>query len=197
MDFQSGELYHIYNKGQEGTKLFYTEENYHYFLQKLKKELMPYCDILAYSLMPNHYQVLIRVKEGKDFHETTVLMLQDQKGHPLSRKIGSLQSSYTQAINKQFGLKGSLFLHSAKSKLLKDHAEVCFYYLHQGPVKAKLCEKLEDWSFTSFRDYYGLRNDNFISRDLAYSLLKIPKDKIKFHNQSMAVIRDGVLENIF
>lgn len=197
MNFQSGELFHIYNKGQEGTKLFYTEENYHYFLQKLKTELTPFCDILAYCLMPNHYHVLIRIKEGKDFEFSSTLYTQDQKSQPLSRKIGSLQSSYTQAINKQFGLKGSLFSQGAKIKILKNHADICFYYLHQSPVKAKLCDKLEDWSFTSFRDYYGLRNDNFISRDLAYRLLNIPKDRIKFHNQSMAVIRDGVLENIF
>lgn len=199
MDFLAGELYHIYNKGQNGVQLFYSEDNYPFFLNKLKTELLPYTDILAYCLMPNHYQILVRVKECQEVKvdDREQLTEQEIKKHPLSRKIGSLQSSYTQSINKQQQLKGALFQQGAKAKKLNEHAITCFHYIHQNPVRAKLCEQPQDWEYSSFRDYLGLRSEAYINKEMAYGLLKVPKDKIKLHSQTMLVIRDGQLENIF
>ena len=164
MEFLPGELYHVYNRGNNSQKIFYTNSNYIFFLQKVRKELTPFCEILAYCLMPNHYHFLIFVKPIE--LEKNVIM------HPLSRKIGTLQSSYCQAINLQENKKGSLFQQKAKSKHLGNYGFTCFHYIHQNPVKAKLCNKMEDWEFSSFQDYYALREGRLPNKQLSYDLLE-------------------------
>ena len=41
---QEGKFYHIYNRGNNRETLFYTEENYKYFLKKYDKYLSEYID---------------------------------------------------------------------------------------------------------------------------------------------------------
>ena len=61
-----GKFYHIYNRGNNRETLFYTEANYKYFLKKYDKYLSEYIDTYAYCLLPNHFHLLISVKELKD-----------------------------------------------------------------------------------------------------------------------------------
>jgi REP element-mobilizing transposase RayT len=55
MEFFENELYHIYNRGNNKQKIFFTPENYLYFMKKVRIFLLSCCDILAYCLMPNHF----------------------------------------------------------------------------------------------------------------------------------------------
>ena len=43
----------------------------------------------------------------------------------------------------------------------------CFHYIHQNPLKAGIVKKLEDWEYSSFKDYAGLRNGTLIRKELA------------------------------
>lgn len=47
-------IYHIYNQGNNHRKIFFSQENYLFFLEKIKTYITPYADILAWCLMPNH-----------------------------------------------------------------------------------------------------------------------------------------------
>ena len=51
MEFLANELYHIYNRGNNKQIIFFRPENYLYFLEKVRRYLLPYCDLLAYSLL--------------------------------------------------------------------------------------------------------------------------------------------------
>lgn len=185
MRFVAGELYHIYNRGNNRQKIFFGRDNYLFFLKKMKKELIEFADILAYCLMPNHYHLLIHVKD-----ETTAVN-NDQISGKLSRKLGTLQSSYTQAINKRLNRTGSLFQQKAKSKHLEEYALVCFHYIHQNPVAAGLCNTLESWEFSSFRDYSGLRDRGLVNKNLGYRLIGIPENMDQFYKESLGVINSG------
>ena len=68
---QEGKYYHIYNRGNNRETLFYTEANYKYFLKKYDKYLSEYVDTYAYCLLPNHFHLLISVKELKDTPQET------------------------------------------------------------------------------------------------------------------------------
>ncbi|MEL6538375.1 MAG: hypothetical protein AAFQ98_23340, partial [Bacteroidota bacterium] len=59
--------------------------------------------------MPNHFHFLLIPKNGGD-----------EKSHPLSRKIGTLLSSYTQALNLSRERTGSLFQQKTKGKYLSE-----------------------------------------------------------------------------
>lgn len=136
MKFYSPQLYHIYNQGNNQRKIFYNEENYIFFLWKMRAHLLPFGDLVAYCLMPNHYHWLFYLKKVKversSFREH-ILKINLQRFNRIDPKkeiitsspkesvlfnneIGKLQSSYTRAINKEMGWTGSLFRKNFKAK---------------------------------------------------------------------------------
>ena len=121
---------------------------------------------------------------------------------PLNRSIAILLSSYTRAINKQERRTGSLFQQKTKAKSLTGSADpgypfVCFHYIHQNPLRAKLVKQLEDWEFSSFRDYAGLRNGTLTNKALASQLIDIPNRAEAFYDQSYQVMGDDKVAGIF
>ncbi|WP_430932443.1 transposase [Saccharicrinis sp. 156] len=61
MDFQTGHLYHIYNQGNNKNNIFFNRDNYRFFLKKIATNILPFCDILAWCLMPNHFHLMVLV----------------------------------------------------------------------------------------------------------------------------------------
>jgi putative transposase len=149
------EIYHVYNQGNNKERIFFQERNYNYFLSLTEKFILPYCDILAYCLMPNHFHFLIHCDD------TSVKKIK-QGGNEitqLSNGFRKLQLSYAQAINKQENRTGSLFRQNSKAKLISDelHAISCFHYIHQNPLRAGLVTSLSDWQHSSFQEYLHMK----------------------------------------
>ncbi|MFQ6057361.1 MAG: transposase [Anaerolineae bacterium] len=71
-----------------------------------------------------------------------------------------LSVSYTKAINKRYQRVGALFqgpfqaVHVDRNEYLLHLSR----YIHLNPVTAELVERPEDWEFSSYREYVGLRN---------------------------------------
>ncbi len=59
-----GQYYHIYNCGINGVNLFREEMNYNHFLKLYDKYIEPVAETYAWCLMPNHFHLLVRVKEN-------------------------------------------------------------------------------------------------------------------------------------
>ena len=117
----------------------------------------------------------------------------------LSEGIRHLLSSYTQAINKQNSIIGSLFQQNTKAKIIPRDSNMydllCFHYIHQNPMKAKLVVKMEDWEFSSFKDYCGLRNETLCNKELAIQLLDI--NMKTFYEDSYKIINNDGINRIF
>ena len=192
MKFLPDTFYHIFNRGNNKHKIFFHEKNYQFFLRKIEEYLTPNCQIIAYCLMPNHFHLLIYVENVKN--------LPSGKMRILERKIGTLQSSYTRAINIQEKRTGALF--QAKCKVLQtsaEHALTCFNYIHQNPLKAGLCRSLEAWSYSSFNEYLDSETypKSICTRDVAYSMLGIARLKEPFYMQSSKGIIEKNIIDIF
>jgi len=175
MKFSPNTFYHIFNRGNNKQKIFFHEKNYQFFLRKIVECLCPNCQIIAYCLMPNHFHLLIYVEDVKN--------LPSGKMQILERKIGTLQSSYTRAINIQEKRTGSLFQPKRKAlEISTQHAAACFHYIHQNPLKAWLCRSLDAWPYSSFNEYSdsGTFTKAICTREVAYNLLGIPKLKESF-----------------
>ena len=142
MFFVQGEFYHLYNRGNNKQIIFFSEKNYIFFLAKVKDQLLPYSEIIAYCLMPNHFHFLLQPTENGLKERNT---FGGKSMQELAYRIGILLSSYSQAINKQNKTTGSLFQQKTKAKILSEisngsrisYFEQCFHYIHQNPVKAK------------------------------------------------------------
>ena len=61
MIFETGDLYHIYNQGNNKQRIFFSRENYLYFLTKINQHILPHADVLAWCLMPNHFHLMVYV----------------------------------------------------------------------------------------------------------------------------------------
>ena len=103
MQFQENKLYHIYNQGNNNQKIFFKRKNYLYFLRKIKTYVLPYADIIAWCLMPNHFHLMLRVREtsigveqsgSEGFTQSKTLAQRT-----FNQSIGILLRSYTRAIN--------------------------------------------------------------------------------------------------
>lgn len=194
MEFLENELYHIYNRGNNKQRIFFNPENYLYFLKKVRTYIFPHCDILAFCLMPNHFHFLINA----DRRSIATKTIAGKEKNVLSEGIRNLLSSYTQGINKQNDTSGSLFQQNTKAKLLSKGSNLydllCFHYIHQNPMKAKLVRKMEEWEYSSFKDYNGLRNGTLCNKELAVKLLDLNINS--FYSDSYRIINDTDLKNI-
>src|SRR5690606_29318195 len=150
MHFETGEQYHIYNRGNNQQQIFFNNDNYLFFLQKLNKQIKPNCDLLCWCLMPNHFHLIIN---ANDTSCITRKAFGNNYIQELSYQIGKLIGSYSQAINKQNNSGGSLFQQRTKAKHLTspdnrkygDYLTNVMHYCHQNAWKAGLVKKIEDW----------------------------------------------------
>lgn len=195
MNFSEHGLYHIYNRGNNKQKIFFKSDNYLYFLAKVRKFILPHCDILAYCLMPNHFHFLI----AADKRTTFVKTIAGQERNVLTEGIRNMLSSYTLAINKQNKSSGSLFQQNTKAKPIVEGSVnydlICFHYIHQNPLEARLAVKLEEWEYSSFKDYCGQRNGTLCNKELAIKLLDL--DMKNFYSDTYKIIGDDDVKNLF
>ncbi|MFO7799197.1 MAG: hypothetical protein R6V22_05460 [Rhodohalobacter sp.] len=204
MNYEPGEIYHIYNQGNNQQKLFFNRDNYLFFINKMRVYLTDHCDILAWCLMPNHFHWLVKVKDHDIKHNTDSMdtPLYDSVP-PLNRSLSVLLSSYTKAINKSQSRSGSLFRSKTKAKKLNSdkskhdkHPLICFLYIHQNPLRAGLVSQLNDWEFSSYRDFAGLRNGTLCNTNLAIELLNLPQNKREFVSFSEQTIPDEFVKKL-
>jgi hypothetical protein len=99
-------------------------------------------------------------------------------------------SSYTRAIQKQEFKSGSLFQQRTKFKCADDYLTSAFHYIHQNPYRAGLVNKIEDYAWSSMKEYVGLVNQNLCRKDIAFQFINIDKDR--FLIDSYGVIPDDV-----
>lgn len=191
MNFDLNKLYHLYNRGNNRQKIFFNRDNYIFFLKKIRTHLFPHCNLFAYCLMPNHFHLLIQANEKS-------LELDKNDKSIFSGGLRTLLSSYTRAINIQEKRTGSLFTQNTHVKSLDsndDYGLTCFNYIHQNPYSAKLVDKIEDWEFSSFKDYAGRRNGTLCNQIEAQKYLTM--DFENFYQQSYQMIAEDKLKSIF
>ena len=149
------------------------------------------CSVIAYCLMPNHYHLLVYVSDKNE----ALTLIQNQQS--LVRKIGTVQSSYSQGINKQQKRTGSLFQQKSKSKVLEtnDYARTCIHYIHQNPMRAGLVIKMEEWKYSSFNAYHK-NIEGICNLKLARELIDITEESERFYKESYEMIQESDAKKI-
>lgn len=165
-EFRASEYYHVYTRGNNRQVIFFEQENYVYFLRQLREcGVTDAADIVAYCLMPNHYHLLLHLKVDD-----------------ISRPMQRFGLSYTKSVNIRYKRVGSLFQGRFKA-IHVDREEYLLHlsrYIHLNPVVAKLVRRPEDWKFSSYLEYIGLRPGKLPSPNVVLSQFSSPDAYRKF-----------------
>jgi putative transposase len=152
----SGEYYHVYNRGNNRQDIFFERANYGFFLRQLRKYLIgpvtaPWVTVVAYCLMPNHFHLLVRLHNEL-----------------FSRRMQHHSISYTRAINERYRRVGALYQGQFRAILVdsNDYLLHLSRYIHLNPVAAHLVRQPEDWEFSSYREYIGLRQGTLVDSSI-------------------------------
>lgn len=174
--FVQGHDYHIYNRGANRGLIFREEANYTYLLDLIGKVLDDLdVSILAYCLMPNHYHFLLR-----------------QNGEQsISAFMQRVFNAYTKAFNKRYNRSGTLFEGPFKAIHVDSDAYLIHLcrYIHRNPIDTEppLVARLEDWPFSNYPEWMGLRSGKMVDRTVVESLLSSVRDYEVFVREAMPV----------
>jgi len=146
---QYGEYYHIYNRGNNRELLFREDRNYPYFMKLYRKYIAPIAETFCYCLLPNHFHILVRIRDFEDCKEDW----QSYSHIYPSRAFSKLFSTYTKAFNKSYNRTGSLFEKPFKRKLIEDdrYFTSLVVYIHRNPQRHGYVSNFKDWSHSSYK----------------------------------------------
>ncbi|MBI2055776.1 MAG: transposase [Candidatus Sungbacteria bacterium] len=187
-NFVAGEIYHVINRGVDKRKLFLNDKDYLRFIHDLfefndtepadnvnyffgknpvfakdvitkkqkSRELL--VEILAFSLMPNHYHLLLRPR----FDDGIV------------RFMKKLNMGYSLYFNEKYVRSGALFQGRYKSILVTNERHFIYlpYYIHLNPLDLaapewrdhklknhqEAIQFLDSYRWSSHLDYAGKKN---------------------------------------
>jgi REP element-mobilizing transposase RayT len=176
MNFLPDNIYHVYNQGNNKKQIFYSRQEYIGFLHLTRAHILPKAEIIAYCLMPNHFHFMVYADQRCLNSVKQGFLIID----PITNGMRKLLSGYTKIQNQKKLQSGSIFRPKTKAKCLtelslvlheplavKDYYTNCFLYIHQNPVKSGLVAHAEEWEYSSYRDYAGLRNGTMCTKILA------------------------------
>ncbi len=175
---QAETFYHIYNRANGNEQLFYSAENYRYFLQQFKKYIVPVADIYAYCLLVNHFHFVLKIKsesavrgqynikDGQSFGKFKTFQKM------ISKQFSNLFSSYTQAFNKMYGRTGSLFSPNFKRKELTsdNYLRNLIIYINTNPNHHGVAD-YSNYRFSSYKDVVE-GHDSFLKQAEIISLFE-------------------------
>ncbi|MBU4312008.1 MAG: transposase [Candidatus Omnitrophica bacterium] len=146
--------YHITSRGNQKQKVFIEDEDFKYYLAKLRKYKHKYGFLLyADCLMPNHPHLLGEIKNPKD----------------LSHFMHDLTRSYTSYFNDKYKKVGHLWQGRFQSRIVTkdDYLIDCINYIELNPVRAGLVKSPMDWPYSSYRErVLGVNKEYAILDDL-------------------------------
>ncbi len=157
-----GAFYHVITRGNQRQKIFKTTTDYEKYLELVVFYKQRYHFLLyAYVLMNNHVHMLIETREI-----------------PLSKILQGINQSYTIYFNRKYRTVGHLFQGRYKAILCDrdEYLMTLVKYIHLNPVRANICAKADDYSWSSH--YYYTRKDqkkDLIDTDLVLRMFSEKK----------------------
>jgi putative transposase len=157
-------IYHIMLRGANRQEIFHDDEDCLNFLDLIHKyKLITEMEIYSWCLMSNHVHLLL--KEGNEDVSTTM------------KRIGVIYVSY---YNWKYRTTGHLFQDRFKSESIENirYLLTVVRYIHQNPVKAGMVKLVDEWRWSSCRQYYGTHDERRKLLDADYILGMFSGDNI-------------------
>ena len=182
-NFAIGNFYHIINRGNNKKIIFFDDNDFLFFLSRLRECLFPEniqkhrgsyirkplppgaFSLVNYILMPNHFHFIIR--------QNTTL--------PITKIFSKICTGYSMYFNKKYHHVGQVFQDQFKAILIDTEAYLLWLsaYIHQNPKVAGLVNNLADYRWSSYREYLGLTKDSLCDTSILFSIFKLDKKLYK------------------
>lgn len=165
---EPGKTYHVYNRSNDHSFLFRQDEDFIEFLFLLKKYLFVFADLYAWALLPNHFHMIIRIKDEISIRRSIELLpvsarSDAQKKYLVNADFSSLVTSqfrrlftsYSMKINRWYKRRGNLFNRQFKRVEIKSDIQLIrtTVYIHANAMKHKIVSDFKNYRWTSYHDY--------------------------------------------
>ena len=200
--FQTGDYYHLYNRGVDRRNIFIDNGDYFRFLNSMKefndtkpvvslylrrkagqlrqqrglapfKGAKPLIEIIAYNLLPNHFHFILKQLVNGG----------------LSEFMKRLGGGYTGYFNNKYNRTGSLFEGTFKSiQIITNEYLLWLSAYVNGNADIHRIAKIENWHWSSYKDYLELRPGTLCNKKVILCQFKNIKE---YKNLVETVIRDS------
>ncbi|WP_316739805.1 hypothetical protein [Pedobacter aquatilis] len=184
--FHPDNFYHVFNHAVGKENLFIKHENYIFFLNKFDNYISPIAKTFCYCLMPNHFHILIQIKDESIIRELAENNCEDFDFHKfVMQKLSNFLNSYAKAFNKQNNRKGALFLDFTKRSLINDESYFTkiINYIHQNPVHHQFCKSPSDWSYSSYNSIISTNKNTKLERNAVFDWFGGIEEFVTFHKK--------------
>ena len=148
-------FFHVMVQGINREYVFNNDENKEKYkeiiIKHMENNIQNILNILSYCIMSNHTHFLFYCENFED----------------LSHMMHQINLSFSRYYNKINNRVGYVFRDRFKVQEIMDINQLynCLRYIHNNPVKAKMCDTMSDYKYSSFNEFLGKReiiNDNSI-----------------------------------
>jgi REP element-mobilizing transposase RayT len=145
-----GSFYHVFNRGNNRDNIFLEADNYRYFLALYTKYIRPIARTYAYSLLPNHFHLLLSIRQE---HELDLKFVENCR--KLSQPFSNLFNAYAKAINNRYNRVSSLFEDRfERTEITTDeYFTKLIYYIHANPQKHGYIGDFRQYPYSSYRAF--------------------------------------------
>ena len=175
--FAPNTFWHVFNRGNAKHDIFLDDEDYRFFLSRLKEYLYPpkaaffledrlqgsqgsvvaesHTPYMRKGLPPESFSLLSYALMPNHYH----FLIKQLAQVPISKLISKVCTSYSKYFNKKYDRVGHVFQDKFKAVLVTNDSQLMWLsaYIHNNPKTAGLVEDLQGYQWSSYLDYMGLR----------------------------------------
>ena len=170
-------IYHVYNQGNNGERIFRDDEDRARFKDKMLSFLSPFVVIIAYVLMDNHFHIVFRVKRWtemmpflkkfrglkkfvKDFKKTSKRRFigWNIASAVVSEMFRRFIMGYAKYYNHKYKRSGSLFRKGFRHKGVSDneYLKTLVAYIHRNPMHHGYKVDYRKYKWSSYSSDYEM-----------------------------------------
>jgi putative transposase len=129
-------VYHVWRRTPGPIEMFRDDFDRNLFCERLATAIAKYrWACIAFVLMPTHFHLVLEVEDDV-----------------LPPGMHCLFAPYAQAFNRRWGRTGHLRAAPYKLRRIEDNRDLrgSVRYVARNPVRARLCERPQDWEWSSY-----------------------------------------------
>lgn len=172
----NGAIYHVIQRGNNKEYIFEKDEDKNFLLRDIiKKQRDLYFKIIGYAIMNSHFHFIIQTAE-----------------EPLQNIMHRINNRYSKHYNHKYDRKGHVFDNRYRAILVQNenYLLTLLRYIHQNPVKAGICSRVDEYKWSSDCHYRKGHSEEIDVKTVLDSISKDRNAALKHYNEFMLTMDD-------